>query len=171
VAQTGCLAAADMRAIDSVLLQPEGNSAIVDLENSPRLVQMLYICTSNFYFCLFRSKIHVFKYHLRLCLKCSVNASVHASESDSGVTPERLRVSEHGWNPSLSSLNPHLRTHRMAYHGAGAPAYNLVQNVTVCPDTAYTFSFWAHTDGEPYTTTCQLNVCFNGVCQPAASIV
>jgi hypothetical protein len=59
----------------------------------------------------------------------------------------------------------------MAYHGAGAPEYSLVQNVTVCPDTAYTFSFWAHTGGEPYTTSCQLNVCFNGVCQPASSIV
>jgi hypothetical protein len=59
----------------------------------------------------------------------------------------------------------------MAYRGAGGPAYNHVQNVTVCSDTAYTFSFWAHTDGEPYTTSCQLNVSFNGVCQPAASIV
>ncbi|RDW69386.1 hypothetical protein BP6252_08406 [Coleophoma cylindrospora] len=47
----------------------------------------------------------------------------------------------------------------------------LNQTVSICPSTAYTFTFWGRSNGERNPTHCPIEVCFGDMCNEVADVV
>ncbi|RDW80508.1 hypothetical protein BP5796_05206 [Coleophoma crateriformis] len=47
----------------------------------------------------------------------------------------------------------------------------LNQTVSICPSTAYTFTFWGRSNGERNPTHCPIEVCFGDMCNEVADVI